>query len=1178
MLRFEISACTSIPQDGSERIATAAASRGRGWRYGDSATGFVIPAVVGAILSRFGFRLANGFLRWALAALTCLLVALAPGVSWATSAACTDLNANPLSITFTETAGTWSKTYSGNNITVDSSTSLSYTNSFNSGDTIYYSYNITPSGGSIDTTLKYEAAGGHNIYVNQNTGSTSSYQLTTAATGLAILVNDISNSTGTVVVQISCTAPSVTPTVTSISPVSGPATGGTPVTITGTNLASATAVLFGATPATSITSDTSGQIVAVAPAESAGAVDVTVTTAGGTSAVSAADKYTYVAAPTVTAISPASGPTGGANSVTITGTNLGGATSVMFGSTAASSITSDASGQIVAVAPAGSAGAVDVTVTTAGGTSAVSAADKYTYVAAPTVTAISPSSGPTAGGQSVTISGTGFTGATSVSIGGAAVASFHVSSATTITAATPAGTAGAASVLVTTPGGVNAANTLYAYVSAPTVTAISPSSGPTAGGQSVTITGTGFTGATSVSIGGAAVASFHVSSARTITAATPAGTAGAASVLVTTPGGVNPANKLYVYQGSQTIVFTSTAPTHATVGGPSYHVTATGGASGKPVTFTIDSSGASGACAISGSVVKFSAPGKCVIDANQAGDANYQAAPQVQQAIHVSKPSAQLVLMASSTSPLQGVPVTFTVTLTGGISPTGTVTFRDGSTVLGTVRVFAGMASLTVPSFSPGLHTITAFYSGDANNPSLTSTVATINVGARPNPAGNSDVTGQVASEVATAERFAQTQLDNTNHRLEEIHDEQDPDNSAGGSTSKSIGPVASGHAPDSGASVAGSASPYGDLSGASGLAGVAMGSTQPSPGGASTAGSVPPLNGRVPVLGDPGAGAAASNPLLAYTPLYPDDTPAQQSAAGRMISTLGSALPGAFTALNKTMDLPFHLWSAGAFDFGDLQTNGNYGNHFTTSGLTIGADRKFSNGLTVGLAIGGGLDYNTLGSDGTSSSATSFGATAYASYALGPHTFVDVDAGYGLMRYDLKRWSSDGDVMLSGSRGGSDLYGSVSLTQDVKLGNWKLSPYGRLEAIDIHLDPYTEAGSSVWALSYDKVGAASINGVAGARIAYPIPKDWGVLTPMLRLEYSHAFGGGYSQDLGYAGLAASNYTINGEPILTDEYTVGLILKAEVANDLSMDIEYSFSGSRQQFQGQQIRATVSHAF
>jgi uncharacterized protein YhjY with autotransporter beta-barrel domain len=733
-------------------------------------------------------------------------------------------------------------------------------------------------------------------------------------------------------------------------------------------------------------------------------------------------------------------------------------------------------------------------------------------------------------------------------------------------------------VLVTTPGGVNAANTLYAYVSAPTVTAISPSSGPTAGGQSVTITGTGFTGATSVSIGGAAVASFHVSSATTITAATPAGTAGAASVLVTTPGGVNPANKLYVYQGSQTIVFTSTAPTHATVGGPSYHVTATGGASGKPVTFTIDSSGASGACAISGSVVKFSAPGKCVIDANQAGDANYQAAPQVQQAIHVSKPSAQLVLMASSTSPLQGVPVTFTVTLTGGISPTGTVTFRDGSTVLGTVRVFAGMASLTVPSFSPGLHTITAFYSGDANNPSLTSTVATINVGARPNPAGNSDVTGQVASEVATAERFAQTQLDNTNHRLEEIHDEQDPDNSAGGSTSKSIGPVASGHAPDSGASVAGSASPYGDLSGASGLAGVAMGSTQPSPGGASTAGSVPPLNGRVPVLGDPGAGAAASNPLLAYTPLYPDDTPAQQSAAGRMISTLGSALPGAFTALNKTMDLPFHLWSAGAFDFGDLQTNGNYGNHFTTSGLTIGADRKFSNGLTVGLAIGGGLDYNTLGSDGTSSSATSFGATAYASYALGPHTFVDVDAGYGLMRYDLKRWSSDGDVMLSGSRGGSDLYGSVSLTQDVKLGNWKLSPYGRLEAIDIHLDPYTEAGSSVWALSYDKVGAASINGVAGARIAYPIPKDWGVLTPMLRLEYSHAFGGGYSQDLGYAGLAASNYTINGEPILTDEYTVGLILKAEVANDLSMDIEYSFSGSRQQFQGQQIRATVSHAF
>ena len=57
-------------------------------------------------------------------------------------------------------------------------------------------------------------------------------------------------------------------------------------------------------------------------------------------------------------------------------------------------------------------------------------------------------------------------------------------------------------MVVTTPGGSNAANTLYSYFAAPTVSAISPTGGPLAGGTSVTITGTNFTGATGVTIGG----------------------------------------------------------------------------------------------------------------------------------------------------------------------------------------------------------------------------------------------------------------------------------------------------------------------------------------------------------------------------------------------------------------------------------------------------------------------------------------------------------------------------------------------------------------------------------------------------------------------------------------------------------------------------------------------------
>jgi hypothetical protein len=85
------------------------------------------------------------------------------------------------------------------------------------------------------------------------------------------------------------------PTLTGVSPSSGPTAGGTHVTVRGTNLSSNATVRFGATPAASVTVTSSTQLVATAPAENAGPVDITVTTPGGTTATSPADLYTFVA-------------------------------------------------------------------------------------------------------------------------------------------------------------------------------------------------------------------------------------------------------------------------------------------------------------------------------------------------------------------------------------------------------------------------------------------------------------------------------------------------------------------------------------------------------------------------------------------------------------------------------------------------------------------------------------------------------------------------------------------------------------------------------------------------------------------------------------------------------------------------------------------------------------------
>ena len=324
----------------------------------------------------------------------------------------------------------------------------------------------------------------------------------------------------------------VMPVVTSISPTTGPKGGGTLVTITGTGFTSAATVKFGANAATSVTFVSSTQITAKSPALSTGGtVDVTVTTVDGTSATSANDQFTYTGVvPTVTGISPTTGPAAGGTSVTITGTGFTSAATVMFGANAGTSVTFVSSTQLTANAPSfTNGGTVDVTVTTTGGTSATSSADQFTYSdVIPTVTSISPTHGPNGGGNKITITGTGFTSAATVMFGANAGTSVTFVSSTQLTANAPAyASYVTVDVTVITTGGTSATSSAdqYSYDGVnPTVTSISPTTGPAAGGTSVTITGTGFTSAATVKFGGNAATSVTYVSPTQIIAVSPAGT------------------------------------------------------------------------------------------------------------------------------------------------------------------------------------------------------------------------------------------------------------------------------------------------------------------------------------------------------------------------------------------------------------------------------------------------------------------------------------------------------------------------------------------------------------------------------------------------------------------------------------------------------------------------------
>ncbi|RLP86833.1 LPXTG cell wall anchor domain-containing protein [Micromonospora sp. CV4] len=327
--------------------------------------------------------------------------------------------------------------------------------------------------------------------------------------------------------------------ITNLTPTTGPTSGGTTVTITGTGFTGATQVTFDGVPGTNFTVNPAGTtITVVTPPNTAGPATVELVFPAGDVT---APTFTYIA-PTITSVVPDEGPTTGGTTVTITGTGLGAATGVNFGDTPGTNVVVDPSGtSLTVVTPPGAPGTVDVTVLIPGANA--TAPDAFTYQAAPPSSAtITPDEGPQSGGQTVTITGSGFVpGGTTVTFDGAPATNVVVApNGTSLTAVTPPGAVGPASVAVTTPGGT-AAPLAYTYLadgSDAVITNLTPTTGPTSGGTTVTITGTGFTGATQVTFDGVPGTNFTVNPAgTTITVVTPPNTAGPATVELVFPAG-----------------------------------------------------------------------------------------------------------------------------------------------------------------------------------------------------------------------------------------------------------------------------------------------------------------------------------------------------------------------------------------------------------------------------------------------------------------------------------------------------------------------------------------------------------------------------------------------------------------------------------------------------------------
>jgi plastocyanin len=249
-------------------------------------------------------------------------------------------------------------------------------------------------------------------------------------------------------------------------------------------------------------------------------------------------------APTISSIAPTSGSQTGGTSVTITGTGFLSGATVKFGTTSATNV-NVTSTSITATTPAHAVGKVDVIVTNSDGQSAT-LTQGFTYaLPAPTITNISPATGPTSGGTLITITGTNFQNGATVKIGASAATDVNVVSATSITARTPLGPVTdqlAVDVVVTNPDSTKATATGGFTYTVPPLAVISvtpnivlPLGATGAGPVVVTIYGAGFTTVvpTTVTVDGVAATAVQVVDPVTLHATFPARAAGTKDVVVT---------------------------------------------------------------------------------------------------------------------------------------------------------------------------------------------------------------------------------------------------------------------------------------------------------------------------------------------------------------------------------------------------------------------------------------------------------------------------------------------------------------------------------------------------------------------------------------------------------------------------------------------------------------------
>ena len=229
----------------------------------------------------------------------------------------------------------------------------------------------------------------------------------------------------------------------------------------------------------------------------------------------------------------------------------------------------------------------------------------------------------------------------------------------------------------------------------------------------------------------------------------------------------------------------------------------------------------------------------------------------------------------------------------------------------------------------------------------------------------------------------------------------------------------------------------------------------------------------------------------------------------------------------------------------------------FSTDGLSLGVDYRFSDAFVLGIGGGYASDSDTIGTDGTASNAEAYNVTLYGTYDPTDQIYIDGILTYGSLAYDSRRFTGTAGDFALGHRNGNQLYGAVTGGYELHDGSLSMAPYARLEVSSSQLDRFTETGGGIAGLIFNQQTLDTTTGILGFRADYAWSLEDAILSPHVRFEYEHEFAGANRTSILFADQPSGTaFGLQPDPVVRNYFTLGVGANYLMENGLSVFVDY----------------------